>query len=93
MVFISYLILGCVYVLHYVEIDLSFSVEELPVKMEAPGMTPTSKGDNVIVTYEHSIYTLSNSGSKYSWTKMPHRLSHERKFHVQVLVPASSIQC
>ena len=68
-------------------------IEELPVQMYQPRMTPTSKGDNVIVTHERSIYTLSTSGSKYSWTKMPQELSISRRGHVQVLVPASAIQC
>ena len=68
-------------------------IEELPVQMYQPRMTPTSKGDNVIVTHEKSIYTLSTSGSKYSWTKMPQELSISRSAHVQVLVPASAIQC
>ena len=52
LVFISYFILGCVFVVHNVEFDLSFSVEELPVQMALPRMTPTSKGDNMILTYE-----------------------------------------
>ena len=68
-------------------------IEELPVQMFQPRMTPTSKGDNVIVTHKKSIYTLSTSGSKYSWTKMPQELSISRRAHVQVLVPASAIQC
>ena len=68
-------------------------IEELPVQMYQTRMTPTSKGDNVIVTHEKSIYTLSTSGSKYSWTKMPQELSISRKRHVQVLVPTSAIQC
>jgi len=68
-------------------------IEELPVQMFLPRMTSTSKGDNVILTYDTSVYTLSISGSKYSWTKMPHELSIARAKHVQVLVPASTIQC
>ena len=58
-----------------------------------PRMTPTSNGDNVILTYETSIYTLSISGSNYEWMKLPHDLSISRQFHVQALVPASTIQC
>ena len=79
--------------LHNVEFDLSFSVEELPVQMALPRMTPTSKGDNVILTYETSIYTLSISGSKYSWIKTPQDLSISRANHVQFLVSAATIRC
>ena len=55
-------------------------------------MTQTAKGDNVILTYETSIYTLSIKDSKYEWTKLPNQLSI-RIYHVQVLIPASTIQC
>ena len=73
---------------------ISFSVEDLPVKMrDVPRMTPTSKGDNVILTYWTSVYTLSISGSKFQWIKLPHELSIERVRHLQFLVPASMIQC
>ena len=73
---------------------ISFSVGDLPTDMwNGPRMTATSKGDNVILTYERSIYTLSISGSNYQWTKLPHDLSISREWHVQALVPASTLQC
>ena len=56
-------------------------------------MSTTSKGDNVILTHKKSIYTLSISGSKYSWIKKDQELSISRLFHVQFLVPASMIEC
>merc|ERR1712179_555269 len=42
-------------------------VGDLPRSMDGLKMTPTSKGDNVILTYETSIYTLSIFGSNYEW--------------------------
>jgi len=68
-------------------------IGKLPVYMSGPQMTPTSKGDNVILTFGKSIYTLSLSGSKYQWIKLPHELSIDRYRHVQLLVPASTIEC
>ena len=58
-----------------------------------PRMSPTANGDNVILTYKRSIYTLKINGSKYEWEKLPNKLSIDRQTHVQALVPASTIQC
>ena len=58
-----------------------------------PRMTPTSNGDNVILTHQRSIYTLKMKGLTYKWEKLPNQLSIERIYHVQLLVPASTIQC
>ena len=71
-----------------------FLVGMLPVEMiRRPGLTQTSQGDNVILTYETSFYTLKIKESKYEWVKIPNQLSISRKRHVQLLVPASTIQC
>ena len=56
-------------------------------------MAPTPKGDNVLLTYKTSVYTLENIGSKYEWTKLPHDLSIYSSYHVQALVPAATINC
>ena len=37
--------------------------------------------------------TMKIEGAKYKWTKLPHELSISREFHVQALVPASTINC
>ena len=60
---------------------------------DGPRMTPTSNGGNVILTYKTSIYTLEVKNSKYKWIKVPQKLSISREFHVQALVPASTINC
>ena len=52
-------------------------------------MTPTSSGDNVLLTYERRIYTLSIKESSYKWKKKEKELSISRYKHVQFLVPAS----
>ena len=71
-----------------------FLVGMLPIVMiRGPKMTPTTQGNNVILTYETSIYTLKIKESKYEWLKIPNQLSISRQLHVQLLVPASTIQC
>ena len=55
---------------------------------DGPRMSPTSSGDNVLLTYERTIYTLSIKGSSYQWKKKEKELSIYRKEHVQFLVPA-----
>ena len=54
-----------------------------------PRMTPTSSGDNVLLTYERRIYTLSIKESSYKWKKKEKALSIIREMHVQFLVPGS----
>ena len=56
-------------------------------------MTTTALGNNVILTHQKAIFTLSFQESMYKWTKQPKELSIARVNHVQVLVPASTIQC
>ena len=58
-----------------------------------PKMTPTIQGDNVILTYQTSFYTLKIEESKYEWLKIPNQLTIFRYYHVQLLVPASTIPC
>ena len=78
--------------IYYLQV-IYFPVGQLPKNMVGPRMTPTPKGDNVLLTYETSVYTLENKGSKYEWTKLPHDLSISRGYHVQALVPAATINC
>ena len=56
-------------------------------------MTPTPNGDNVILTYQTSIYTLKQIGSQYKWIKPSSKLSISREDHVQLLVAGSTIKC
>ena len=56
-----------------------------------PRMSPTPAGDNVLLTYENKIYTLSISGASYLWLEKPQQLSISRKNHVQLTLPASLI--
>ena len=87
-------LLGIVFVVHLsMKRKVFFLVEELPATMHGLKMTPTAKGNNVILTHFKSIYTLEISKSKYQWIKLQHDLSISRQFHVQLLVPASTIQC
>ena len=70
--------------------SIFFSVANLPKVMEwGPQMTPTSSGDNVLLTYERAIYTLSFKEASYEWKKKGNKLSISREMHVQFLVPAS----
>ena len=68
-------------------------VGNLPENMYGASMTTTSKGDNVILTQNRNIYTLSIIGSEYKWIKLDEELSISRRYHLQFLVPASMIQC
>ena len=42
---------------------------------DGPEMTPTTKGDNVLLTYENSIYTLSRLDGTYQWIELDQKLS------------------
>ena len=59
--------------------------------MYGPRMSPTPAGDNVLLTYENKIYTLSISGSSYVWLEKPQQLSISRQYHLQLTLPASLI--
>ena len=56
-------------------------------------MSTTSDRRNVLLTYEYTIYTLKQSGSSYEWEKLPQQLSISRRFHLQLLVDESLINC
>ena len=56
-----------------------------------PRLSPTPAGDNVLLTYENKIYTLSISGSSYEWLEKPQQLSIYRQRHIQFTLPASLI--
>ena len=51
-------------------------------------MAPMPSGDNVLLTYENSIYTLSIKESTYQWEMKPKKLLVKRKNHIQHVVPA-----
>ena len=56
-------------------------------------MSTSPVGDNVLLTYEDRIYTLSYSENEYQWEKIPLELSISRAKHIQFTVPASLISC
>ena len=56
-------------------------------------MTPTPKGDSVILTRFTEIYTLSIKESNYEWIQSQYDMSIKRNNYVEALVPASTIQC
>ena len=58
-----------------------------------PRMSPTADGDNVLLTFEFAIYTLSHSGSSYEWVKKSQALSISCEYHLQFIVPSSFISC
>ena len=51
-------------------------------------MAPTPSGENVLLTFENSIYTLSIKESSYQWEMKPKKLSLKRWSHIQHVVPA-----
>ena len=51
-------------------------------------MAPTPSGDNVLLTLENSIYTLSIKESSYQWEMKPKKLSLTWTRHIQHVVPA-----
>jgi len=68
-------------------------IGNLPEEMYAAKMTPTAKGDNVLLTFKKSMYTLSRSGSSFQWIKKEEDLSIDREGHLQFLVPSYLIPC
>ena len=54
-------------------------------------MSPTPAGDNILLTNENKIYTLSISGSSYVWLEKPQQLSNHHISHLQITLPASLI--
>ena len=70
-----------------------FSVGDVPLTNSGPRMSPTASGDNVILTFDKSIYTLEVSGSTYQWIKKSQQLSNWWSFHVQLTVPSTLINC
>merc|ERR1739838_926696 len=49
-------------------------IGNLPENMGGARMTPTAKGDNVLLTFKSSMYTL-RSGSSFEWIKKEEGLS------------------
>ena len=56
-------------------------------------MSPTPDGENVLLTYNVMIYTLTITGSSFQWKTLSWCISLQRSSHVQFLVPASLISC
>ena len=70
-----------------------FSVGDVPLTYYGPRMSPTASGDNVILTFENSIYTLEATNSTYQWMKKKEQLSISRRHHVQLTVPSTLTNC
>ena len=68
-------------------------MEDIPLTDDGARMSPTASGDNVILTFKKSIYTLEASGSAYQWLKKTQKLSISLKDHIQLTVPSALINC
>ena len=70
--------------------SFSFSVGDVPSLTDSGArMSPTASGDNVILTFRNSIYTLEATNSTYQWMKKKEQLSISRLNHIQLTVPST----